>query len=273
MRNLDERVTEPSTRSVSGGEGTTAPDAVLLPQPAAPRPALLTAELPPWGWRECAVGLVLAVFGLLVLSTIVGLATGGAKAANLSVGQLLVGLVADLALQATLLAIALGLTVGRYGGGMRALGWRPRRPRRWINWTLVTVVLAWATLFLYALVTQIPGLGALRPHENIPEGIFNHPQTVPFAVLLTVVVAPLVEESFFRGFLFNGLRRLFGFSGAAAVSGLLFAIVHAQPQLIIPFTVIGVLFAHAYYRTGTLWTNVGAHFLFNLVSVIAALKH
>jgi membrane protease YdiL (CAAX protease family) len=245
-------------------------EAAPAPRPPARRPAL---PLPPWGWRECAVGLVLAVFGLLLLSTIVGLALGGTKAAHLSVGQLLFGLAADLVLQAMLLSIAVGLSVGRYGGGMAVLGWRPQRPGRWFKWTLATVFMAWGTLLLYQALTLVPGLGALRPHGNIPEGIFNHPETVPFAVFLTAVVAPLVEETFFRGFLFNGLRRLLGFSGAAAVSGLLFAIVHAQPQLIIPFTIIGVLFAHAYYRTGTLWTNISAHCLFNLVSVIAALKH
>lgn len=239
------------------------------PRPPASFPRL---PLPPWGWRECAVGLVLAVFGLLLLSTIVGLATGATKAAQLSVGQLLFGLGADLLLQAMLLGIAVGLSLGRYGGGMALLGWRPRAPRHWFKWTLATVFLAWASLLLYQALTLLPGLDALRPHGNIPEGIFNHPQTLPIAVFLTVVVAPVVEESFFRGFLFNGLRRLLGFSGAAALSGLLFALVHAQPQLIIPFTVIGVLFSYAYYRTGTLWANISAHLLFNLVSVIAALK-
>ncbi len=246
------------------------PETVTMP---AQRPALRFAPLPRWGWRECAVGLVLAVFGLLVLSTIVGLATGGTRAEHLSVGQLLFGLGADLVLQGMLLGIAVGLSAGRYGGGLAVLGWRPRAPRHWFKWTLVTVFLAWSTLLLYEALTLLPGLSALQPHDNIPEGIFNHPETLPLAVFLTVVVAPVVEESFFRGFLFNGLRRLLGYSGAAALSGLLFAIVHAQPQLIIPFTVIGVLFSYAYYRTGTLWTNISAHFLFNLVSVIAALRH
>jgi hypothetical protein len=104
----------------------------------------------------------------------------------------------------------------------------------------------------------------------VPSGIFDHAVTVPLAVILTVVAAPVVEETFFRGFLFNGLRRTLGFSGAASLSGLLFALAHAQGTLIIPFTVIGMIFAWTYRRAGTLWANIGAHCLFNLVSVLLA---
>jgi membrane protease YdiL (CAAX protease family) len=242
---------------------------VVEPAPVAGKAVRLA--LPPWGWRECAVGFVLAVFALLVLSTIVSAINGPTKPENLSVTKLFVGLIATILLEATLFGIAYFLTVHRYGGGLRALGWRPRRPPRWLNWSALTIVLAWTVLLLYALLTRVPGLHRLQPHGNIPKGIFDHPATVPVAIFLTVVAAPVVEETFFRGFLFNGLRRLFGVAGAAAVSGALFAMVHAQPQLIIPFTGIGMLFAYAYYRTGTLWTSVSAHMLFNLVSVVAAL--
>jgi len=38
-----------------------------------------------------------------------------------------------------------------------------------------------------------------------------------------------------------------------------------------PFTTIGVIFAFIYRRTGTLWTNVSAHMVFNLLSVVVTL--
>jgi membrane protease YdiL (CAAX protease family) len=189
-----------------------------------------------------------------------------------TVGDLIAGLIATLLFEALLFAIAVGLTTGRFGGGLRILGWRPRRPGAWAGWTLFAIVASYVALGVYAGVTSALGLKGLQPQGNVPNGIFDHRATVMLAIVLTVVAAPVVEETLFRGFLFNGLRRDLGFYTAATLSGCLFAIAHSSPSLIIPFTVIGMIFAFAYRRTGTLWTNVSAHVLFNLVSVLVALS-
>jgi membrane protease YdiL (CAAX protease family) len=87
-----------------------------------------------------------------------------------------------------------------------------------------------------------------------------------------VVVAPLTEELFFRGFVFNGLRRRLTVPGAAAVSGVLFASVHVVDAeklgLLIPFTAIGFMFALLVAVTGSLWNSILVHFSFNLIGVV-----
>ncbi|MHB8576688.1 MAG: CPBP family intramembrane glutamic endopeptidase [Dehalococcoidia bacterium] len=228
-------------------------------------------DYPPWGVKDCALGLGAAVVGLVVIVSLLSLILPRGTSDTRTVKELLVGLAATLLFELTLFSIAAGFTAGKYGGGLRVLGWRPRMPDAWIGWSVLAVVLAWITLGLYSAITAIPGLQWLRPQSNVPSGLFDHKATVALAAVLTVVAAPLIEETFFRGFLFNGLRRTLGFSGAATVSGVLFALAHTSPGLIIPFTVIGVIFAYVYRRTGTIWTNVSAHFLFNLVSVLFTL--
>ena len=47
------------------------------------------------------------------------------------------------------------------------------------------------------------------------------------AVLMIVVLAPVAEELFFRGFLFAGLRTRWSLWPAAITSGLIFGLVHA----------------------------------------------
>jgi membrane protease YdiL (CAAX protease family) len=229
---------------------------------------------PPWGWRECLVGLV-AVLVVLVLAvavvSIIAAVHGGVRRGVTTIFELWIGLGATLVFEAALFGVAAAMSAGKYPGGLGLLGWRPRPPREWLPWSGLALVLSWGTLLAYSVITALPGLDALRPHGNVPQGLFDHAQIVPVAIVLTVVAAPVAEETFFRGFMFAGLRGSLGFAAAASVSGLLFALFHASASLIIPFTVIGVVFAYTYYRTGTLWANVTTHVLFNLVSVVLVL--
>lgn len=229
------------------------------------------APLPPWGVRECLIGLGLALAALatlLVLASVVTAAT--ALQANSTRGELL-SLALTLLFEAAMLGIALSLTTGKWGGAMARLGWRAAPPVRWIGYSAMAVVLAWITLIVYQVIAAALGLSSLQPKSNVPTDLFKHAITLWPAIVLTVLIAPLCEESFFRGFLFGGLRRRLGFAGAASVSGVLFAVAHASAGLIIPFTVIGVIFAYVYLRSGTLWASATAHFTFNLVSVIVTL--
>lgn len=222
---------------------------------------------PPWGWRECAAGLAAAIVGFVLLSIVASAIAARQRGGASSSSGLIIGLVATLVLELLLFGIAAGLTAGRLPGGLALLGWRARPPVQWIGWSALAVVMSWFAIGIYAIVTNLLGLKALQPHSNVPSDLFNHHETVALAVMFSVVTAPIAEETFFRGFLFNGLRRRLGFLGAAGVSGLIFAVVHATPTLIIPFTVVGVIFAYTYRRTGTLWASALAHATFNFVSV------
>jgi len=249
-------------------------DAGAMASPAAHQPDRRTgAEPAPWGWRECVAGLaavvVVLVLAVVAASTIVAL--HGARRGATTSFELWTGLGATLVFEIALVGIAVRMTAGRYPGGLALLGWRPRPIVSWLPWSGLAVLLSWGVLLVYSLVTLLPGLDALRPQGDVPKGLFDHAEIVPLATLLTVLAAPVAEETFFRGFLFAGLRGSLGFAAAATVSGALFALFHASPTLIIPFTVIGVVFAYTYYRTGTLWASVTAHLIFNLVSVAVLL--
>ncbi len=102
--------------------------------------------------------------------------------------------------------------------------------------------------------------------------MFERRAVLPLTGVEIVLAAPLAEEIFFRGFIFAGLLRPFGLAGAMVTSGFLFAIFHVTGSetlgLILPFGLIGMLFAWLYYRTGSLWASITTHLLFNLVSFI-----
>ena len=82
-----------------------------------------------------------------------------------------------------------------------------------------------------------------------------------------MVAAPFTEELFFRGFVFAGLSK-WGFWPAAAVSALLFSLVHFDPGSLIPFFGIGIVMCWLFWSRGSLWDSVLFHFLFNFTSFL-----
>ncbi len=91
-------------------------------------------------------------------------------------------------------------------------------------------------------------------------------------VLGATVVAPLVEELFFRGLVLSGLCQLWRRPRAALiVSALAFGLVHAQPQDVVPLVTLGLVLGYLRLRSGSLWPCLLAHVLFNARTVVFAL--
>jgi membrane protease YdiL (CAAX protease family) len=230
-------------------------------------------ERAPWGLREIVTVFGITVIALVVVFTALSLLVRALGIeGNLSDDP--VGLAVLLAGQMVLDVIAVGLaaafSLGKYGLRPSAWGllWPPR-----LNVGLIVgvLVLCYTALIGYALIVTSLGLEALEPESNVPEGFFDFPRVVPLAVFLVVVVAPMAEEMFFRGFVFHGLWSRFGFWPAAVASGFVFAMIHVTGAealgLIVPFTIIGTLFAWLAGSTGSLWNAIAVHFLFNSISI------
>jgi membrane protease YdiL (CAAX protease family) len=77
------------------------------------------------------------------------------------------------------------------------------------------------------------------------------------------VLAPLCEESLFRGFLYSSLRRRFGVGVSAFASAALFASAHLDPGAVIPLLSLGLIFAFVFERTKSLVPSMIAHGLWN----------
>ena len=89
--------------------------------------------------------------------------------------------------------------------------------------------------------------------------------------IATVIFAPLFEEVFFRGFLFEGFRySKMGVAGAVLVTSLVWAGFHMQYNLfqIASIFVLGIVLGVVRYRTGSLWPPIIMHALNNLIAVL-----
>ena len=160
-----------------------------------------------------------------------------------------------------LVAVAL-FTVRKYKVSWAMVGLRlPERG----SWWLPLALLGGALIVIWTYFAIIAALGA-EPSSNIPDEAFD---SVPLTVLvgiLSLALAPVMEETFFRGFLFGGLRGRWGFFLAALSSGFLFALAHIDPLVFIPFTAVGMIFAWGYVYSGSLLAGMIAHLLFNSIA-------
>ncbi|MGD8624266.1 MAG: CPBP family intramembrane metalloprotease [Anaerolineae bacterium] len=91
-----------------------------------------------------------------------------------------------------------------------------------------------------------------------------------FLLVGAILVAPVVEEIFFRGFVYAGLRARYGWKRAAVVSALLFAAIHLQPTAALPIFVLGLIFAFLYEWSSSIWPAIVMHFASNALAIGAA---
>ena len=146
----------------------------------------------------------------------------------------------------------------------------PERPWRDVAWGLVVGVgLIFAgglTLnLLRDLVSLLTGETPKQP-EQIVACVRGTALTLMGPVV--VVVAPLGEEIFFRGFVYRGLRRRFPVWPAALISAVVFGAVHVYPLLIPALFVVGLGLALLYERRRSLLAPVIAHATFNALGFL-----
>ena len=84
---------------------------------------------------------------------------------------------------------------------------------------------------------------------------------------LALIVAPIVEELFFRGFVYGGLASRYNARKGALVSALVFAAAHIDPLTFLPLFLLGLMYAWLYHRTKKLWAPVFAHFSNNAIAL------
>ena len=145
----------------------------------------------------------------------------------------------------------------RYGGSLQTLGFRaPLRGTASLPWLVLLASLLFATIYI-AIVSAI-GLETLQP-PSLPEDMVETNLDRLAMFVLVVLLAPLAEETFFRGFLLPVLASRWGFLWGAGLTSLLFGLTHGTLGMIVPAFATGMLLAWLYYRTRSLWSCLLAH--------------
>jgi membrane protease YdiL (CAAX protease family) len=158
------------------------------------------------------------------------------------------------------IAAAWFFSVRTAGAGLAAWGFR--LPTRAYFWTIPAAL---AVVYVVSIAHDV----LVDPKRQDIVGEFPHTTVgIVLFVLLAVIIAPLFEEIFFRGFLFRAFASSWGWVAGAAVSSAVFGIAHLQLDVFLPLFALGLMLAWVYQRTGSLWTSISLHALFNGLSVL-----
>jgi uncharacterized protein len=134
------------------------------------------------------------------------------------------------------------------------------------------LILAYTVILIHNLVLYALGI---RTQGDMITELMQSLGSPIWLILAGVILAPLVEEMFFRGFLFPGFRQRFGWVKALFLSSGLFGLAHVDPVSLFPTFLLGCVLTYAYQRSNSLWPGIILHFLvnaFGLCATFASLK-
>lgn len=143
-----------------------------------------------------------------------------------------------------------------------------RKVRQGVLWKWVGLAL------LFAVCSDL--LTLLMGRAIVPDFVARAYETSFFLPLLwiaLVVAAPAFEETFFRGFVFQGLQHSrVGPIGAVVVTSIIFGFVHFQYDIygMVTALAIGLLLGTARWKTDSLYPPIVMHALINFLATLEA---
>ncbi len=157
------------------------------------------------------------------------------------------------------------------------------RPWQWgvfgwhFNWRAVgmgiaTVALVMPLVIAATVITDKLLNGQVSTHPLLTG--LRGTTDIRYQLFLTAVaslMAPLVEETFFRGILFRAWDARFGLWPAAVITGVFFASVHVSLSAMLPITVLGIGMALVTHYSRGIWASAITHALFNAYTTIATI--
>jgi membrane protease YdiL (CAAX protease family) len=129
------------------------------------------------------------------------------------------------------------------------------------------LVASYAIILLHNLL--LVNLGIDTQGEAIAE-LFAALESPVWFFIVGALLAPLIEEIFFRGFLFQGFRARYGWISGMLLSSGIFAVAHLDPVSLIPTFILGCVLAYLYHRSNSVWPGVILHVMVNSFGLLAA---
>lgn len=185
-------------------------------------------------------------------------------------------------------AILPGLLFALGVGLLSVCGWHPVASPWGLALSLVMATLPWATVLVLRHPISALGYTGRRALARYGWGMVTGAAWRGLSMLLNLhwaagwplastagpllqgfVVIPLVEETFFRGYLGLGLRPRLGWAGAVVVQAVLFTLLPGHWGQGVPgvigVLVFGLLSGALVAKTGSVWAAWGAHGLANVL--------
>ena len=129
-------------------------------------------------------------------------------------------------------------------------------------------------LLIVLLVTRVSNYFGYQPPVHPLVNIFfkeHNPFILGGVIILAALVAPVIEEIVFRGFIYSAVRKRAGVVLAIIVTSALFSLLHMSIFSFLPIFFLGVALAYLYEKTGLLISSIMLHVIHNSLLILMLL--
>jgi membrane protease YdiL (CAAX protease family) len=226
-------------------------------------------------WRPwMAPAAAIAAFALGLFAASIVAAIGGSRGTNASNPTPAVALIGSVVFDLSLVVAA--VYFARLRGPLRAsdFGYRRVPVRLAVGAFVAAGVTYYVITALYATLIRLHGT------EKLPSelGVGKSTAALVGAAVFVCVIAPIAEETFFRGFFFGALRRWritvagrdVGTLLAAIATGIVFGLAHvgsAPAKYLVPLAFLGFVLCLVRWRTRSLYPCIALHSVNNSLAL------
>jgi uncharacterized protein len=152
---------------------------------------------------------------------------------------------------------------------LRSIGFRSFNYKTSAKVILLSVFIFFVLVALAFFVVHL-----IYPEANLDQeqDIFFRYATDRHELLLAFIsvalIAPVAEETIFRGFMLPVLKKRFGIVLAILITSLLFGLIHVQLNIVVMTFVLGLLLGWIVYKTSSIWPAILFHSLKNSVAFL-----
>jgi len=225
-------------------------------------------EHPPWGLIHILL-IPLFVMGLQLLYATLGMdffsylvRTAGLPPTRVS------EFVLDYLLYFLYFATGIGLVLLATSARLEMVGFKRQDLGLTMRWgvgggLILFVMVLGAGIIIQLLQPSFPP----QPFEEVLRQV-NTGKELLVMLLVGSVLAPLVEEVYFRGMVYPVLRQYVGVTWGLIISGILFGLMHWDPWRTVPLALGGMALAYIYERSRTIYAPWMAHGVWNGIMAV-----
>eukprot|EP01025_Chloroclados_australasicus_P001802 TRINITY_DN1043_c0_g1_i1.p1 TRINITY_DN1043_c0_g1~~TRINITY_DN1043_c0_g1_i1.p1 ORF type:complete len:365 (+),score=35.37 TRINITY_DN1043_c0_g1_i1:59-1096(+) len=140
------------------------------------------------------------------------------------------------------------------------------RPDGWVVWALLGLTCAPLLILLLGEVYQLVGINELTGRgtvDGIAQMVSLDEWTYAALIMVTGILAPLLEETVFRGFLLASLTKVMPTAQAVIVSAIAFACAHLSTRDFPQLVCLGIVLGFVYVRSRNLLSPMLIHGVWN----------
>lgn len=135
-----------------------------------------------------------------------------------------------------------------------------------ITWSILGIFMAFIGQMIAANI-EVYIFNIDTSSENT-EMIMKITELAPLFSIITVLIAPILEEIVFRKIIFGALYKRMNFILAGIISAVIFGLIHLDPTHLLIYTAMGLVFAYLYVKTKRIIVPIIAHAGMNGIVVL-----